>query len=175
MLLSIICEAAVIVILGCMDGKPLSKWKSKISLNATVSIFATIAKSAVLVPVAECISQLKWHYFESTHTLNDLEVFDRSSRGPMGSLDFLWDIGYKSPLASLGAFIVFTALAIDPFTQQILSFPAQNVTIDNGKASFQIANSYMTAKEHSISKYILFFPSPFVKALDDNVLWTKST
>lgn len=159
MLLSIACEVAIITVLACMNHKPLSRWKSKVSLNATISIFSTIAKSAMLVPVAECISQLKWTHFETRRRLNDLEVFDKSSRGPLGSLDFLQAIGFRSPLASLGALIVFVALAIDPFTQQILSFPIIDVQLDNGRAAFNICDSYMSARRSSLSKWTTFATS----------------
>lgn len=160
MLLSITCEAAIIIILVTMDGKPLSRWTSKVSLNATISIFSTIAKSAMLVPVAECISQLKWSHLVKQRKLKDLEAFDKSSRGPLGSLDFLRAVGYKSPLASLGAVIVFIALAIDPATQQILSFPIRNVEIDSGGASVLFADSYISSTEFNLGEYLTSSLSP---------------
>jgi hypothetical protein len=142
MSLSIICECVVIWLLIYMDKSPLSKWNGPISFNAMISIFAVIAKSAVLVPVAECISQLKWHHFETARALKDMDVFDRSSRGPLGSLELLRVINFKSPVASLGAIIIFATLAFDPFTQQIVSFPLRSVPQGNETATFQISHTY---------------------------------
>jgi hypothetical protein len=122
-ILALTCQVAIFLLLIHMDKTPVSRWKVPISMNAVIAVFSTISKSALLVPVAACLSQLKWHYFEKTRTLRDMEVFDRSSRGPLGSLELLFYINLKAPIASVGAIIVFLSLAIDPVTQQILSFP----------------------------------------------------
>ncbi len=92
--------------------------------------------------VTACLSQLKWHHFERAHILNDLDTFDRSSRGPWGALELLLQINAKAPLASLGAVIIVCALAIDPFTQQILAYPVKSVVSGNNTALFPISTSY---------------------------------
>ena len=57
----------ILAILFTMDGKPMRDWKLPIQPNSLIAVSSTIAKSALLVPLAECIGQLKWIYF---HTPN---------------------------------------------------------------------------------------------------------
>jgi hypothetical protein len=143
------CQGAVVIILIHMNDKPLTEWKGKVSLNALISVFATISKSALLVPVASCVSQLKWRHFESrARALKEMDVFDRSSRGPLGALELLVRINLRAPVASIGAAIVLLALAIDPFTQQILEFPVRDIPAGAGNISataqptFQVSSTY---------------------------------
>jgi len=42
-----------------------------------------------MTPVAECISQLKWNWFEKERPLADFETFDKASRGVLGSIYLL--------------------------------------------------------------------------------------
>jgi hypothetical protein len=64
----------------------LSTWKMSIALNSLISLFSTLAKSALLLSVASCISHFKWHYFANKpHALSDLQIFDDASRGRVGS------------------------------------------------------------------------------------------
>jgi hypothetical protein len=132
-----------------MNGKPMTLWKSRISLNAIVSVFATISKSALLVPVTACVSQLKWLHFENkARFLEEMDTFDRSSRGPLGALELIAKINLRAPAASIGAVIILLALAIDPFTQQILEFPVRTIPNSLGnssagvQAAFQVSNVY---------------------------------
>jgi len=132
-----------------MNEKPLTQWKSKISLNAIISVFATISKSALLVPVTASVSQLKWLHFEQkAHILEEMDTFDRSSRGPLGALELLIRVNLRAPAASIGAVIILLALAIDPFTQQILEFPVRTIptSLGNGgagvQAAFDVSNVY---------------------------------
>lgn len=62
---SILCTVAIVVILYNVDGKPLSKWTVPISLNVVISILSTAGKAGLILPVAECISQLKWIHLQS--------------------------------------------------------------------------------------------------------------
>ena len=56
----------------------------------------TVAKAALLLPVAECISQLKWIYFqEQARTLEHIDLFDRASRGPFGALQLFWGLNHR--------------------------------------------------------------------------------
>ncbi|KAL1624687.1 hypothetical protein SLS56_007750 [Neofusicoccum ribis] len=55
--------------------------------HALISVFAAFAKSALILPLTECISQYKWLYFSrNQQRLQDLQTFDDASRGPLGSL-----------------------------------------------------------------------------------------
>lgn len=113
-----------------------------IAPNTAVSVFATLSKSSLLLPVAECLSQLKWLHFKSSHRLGELELFDKASRGPLGALQFLWNINVGALIGSMGAMIAIAALAVDPFAQQVIKFQARNVSLGNDTASFGISLIY---------------------------------
>lgn len=96
----------------------------------------------MLYPVAEGISQLKWIFFQrNAYTLSYLEIFDYASRGPLGALNSLWRLKFQAMLASVGAIATVLAIAIDPFTQQILSYPTVPVNATNATTSLGSAKS----------------------------------
>jgi hypothetical protein len=72
------------------NGKPVSLWKSRVSLNAIVAILSQMAQSMLLVSIASSISQLKWRWIYTTRPLTDLDLLDRASRGPEGSIVLLF-------------------------------------------------------------------------------------
>jgi hypothetical protein len=108
--------AAMFILLAVRDGKPLVKWGGFLTVNVLIAILTAIFKSALLFPVAEALSELKWMWFQEPHRLSDMEDYDLASRGPEGSLKFLlkrhWDF-----LAILGAVVTLLGIGIDPFTQ----------------------------------------------------------
>ncbi|KAF2735308.1 hypothetical protein EJ04DRAFT_404139, partial [Polyplosphaeria fusca] len=56
------------------------------------AIFATLSQltqSALLVPTASCVGQLKWSWFQRERRAADLDRFDLASRGPWGSIKLL--------------------------------------------------------------------------------------
>ena len=78
---------AIVIILRVYDQKRLPQWPLSITINTAISLFATISQMAMLVPVTESISQLKWIWFtKRAQRLSDLDAFDQASRGPWGSL-----------------------------------------------------------------------------------------
>ena len=64
---SILCVVAIVVILSRIDGRLLSSWTIAVSPNAVIAVLSTAAKAAMLLPVAESISQLKWLYLQGLH------------------------------------------------------------------------------------------------------------
>ena len=55
-----------------------------------IAIFAGFAKSALLVPTAEALGQLKWDWYQSKpKKMLDFEILDSASRGPLGSMMLL--------------------------------------------------------------------------------------
>ncbi|KAF9457693.1 hypothetical protein BDZ94DRAFT_1124744, partial [Collybia nuda] len=83
--LSAACVTAITIVLHTYDGQPIPQWSSGITLNAMVSIFTSIAKAALLFPVAESISQLKWIWFTNEFKKpQDFETFDNASKGVWG-------------------------------------------------------------------------------------------
>ena len=123
---SLACFAAVVIVLITFQNKPLSSWHfiSSISLNTVIAILSTLSRTALLVPVTSCISQLKWiHLVSSPRPLREFQVFDDASRGPWGALELIWRLHVKTKLASWGSLIIILTLAMGPFTQQLLSYP----------------------------------------------------
>lgn len=152
--LSIGCMAAIIVVLITTDGKSLSEWHMSISPNTVVSIFSTFVKSSMLLVMTECISQLKWIYFQQkSHSVAELELFDFASRGPLGSLKLLWHINWRAVLSSSCAILILLALAMDPFAQQILQYSTQDVLTRNGTASLQFARHWRFVETDQTSSH----------------------
>jgi hypothetical protein len=120
-----------------MQDKSLSSWHSIVSTNAVISTLATISKSSLMLAVAACISQLKWHYFESaSHSLRNIQVFDDTSRGPLGALELVTRLSPREIFSRRSGGVGWTfwasiltilAMALDPFAQQVLSFPLRTV------------------------------------------------
>lgn len=143
--LSIGCIVAIVALLPRLDNKPLARWNFIMAPNTLISTFITVAKTSMLLAVAEGMSQLKWLYFqEDTRSLARLETFNDASRGPWGSLRFLMSRkGTKSVfLASLGAMIVFIALAMEPMAQQIVGFETRDVPVFGSHGEIPIAYGY---------------------------------
>lgn len=143
LLLSIGCIGAVAAVLATSDGEPLSQWHMPIQPNALISVFTTIAKAALIYPVAECISQFKWLYFgQDARRTIDLQRFDDASRGPWGSFCFLLHCGDKAILVTIGCIITILAMAIDPFAQQIITYPTRIVITNAPLALTRRAQGY---------------------------------
>jgi hypothetical protein len=80
----------IAIVLWKQDGKAMPNWKLGITINAFISIFSGFAKSALLLPTAEALGQLKWDWFRrSEKKMLDFEVMDSASRGPWGSMVML--------------------------------------------------------------------------------------
>jgi hypothetical protein len=123
--------AAVVIVLSQVNGLSLASWSFPIQPNSLVSVFITLSKSALMAAVGGVISQSKWMQFSKPTPIIQLWKFDDASRGPWGSLDLLLDLrkGFKltNVLAVLGALLTIIALALDPFTQQIIAYPSRLV------------------------------------------------
>lgn len=141
---------AIIITLNIHNGRPLPDWPFGITLNALISIFATIGEMAMMRPVTECISQLKWLWFRKRRPLNEFEAFDEASRGRLGSLRLAWKLRGMH-LASLGAAITVIGLAFGPFTQQVLSYPSKSIAI--GVTTTPQVLAYLSVS-------LVFFKSP---------------
>ncbi|KAI4943220.1 hypothetical protein J4E91_009660 [Alternaria rosae] len=126
-LISAVCMGAIIAVLVVLKDKPSSKWPFNsigLTLNAFVSVLSRIAGAALLLPVAEALGQLKWSWFirGDSKKMWDFEMFDNASRGPWGAFLLLIHTKGKT-IAALGALVTIFALALDPFFQQVVSFP----------------------------------------------------
>ncbi|OQE16488.1 hypothetical protein PENFLA_c027G03776 [Penicillium flavigenum] len=148
-ILSVVYLALLIGFLGYVDGKAYLSWQYSISPNAVISVIATFAKAAMLVLVSACLGQLKWQEgLDRTPTpLYNFHLLDEASRGPWGSLKIFWHL--RSFLAWAGAGLIVLAVAIDPFTQQILAFPSRQVQVLNETAYVFKAQEFHTKWERS--------------------------
>lgn len=64
---------------------------SSLTLNTVVAIIVAASRAALLLPVAACVSQLKWQWMASKdRNLVDMATFDSASRGIMGGFALLW-------------------------------------------------------------------------------------
>jgi hypothetical protein len=143
--LSLAFMMAVVGVLLAIHGKPLADWGLPIRPNSLISVFVTLSKASMLLTIEACISQLKWLHFEQApHLLDELQTFDSASRGPLGSLLLIWKMRGRAIVASTGAFITIVALAVDPFAQQIISYPSVPTSIGNLPSSLQATQIYDT-------------------------------
>ncbi|KAI1473816.1 hypothetical protein F4774DRAFT_402981 [Daldinia eschscholtzii] len=141
--LSLASIAAVIVVLSVENHKPLDQWAWRIGPTAVVSFIAAIAKSSMLVAIAEVLSQLKWqHFYGQTHPLIDLEIFDGASRGPLGAFELLRRKNIRTLLASLASIVIIISLLIDPFIQLVFEFPAISKPDPTAKAALNQTEVY---------------------------------
>lgn len=145
--MSIGCLLANVGILHSIDGKPLAIHKIfdiSITPNTLISIFSTISSFLMVFAVGDCLGQLKWTYFlQRPHRLKDLQIFDDASRGPVGSVVFLFKLNVKAFIASIGALITVAALANDPFTQALLQYPNDNIPLTNESARIPRTIQYL--------------------------------
>jgi hypothetical protein len=121
----------IVAILCSMDGKPMRLWTLPIQPNSLVAVFSTITKSALLVPIAESIGQLKWDYFSKPRAVQHMQTFDQASRGPWGALVFLWKTRGTAILATFGSLITVLMLAFEPFTQQVIELHSRETVLYN--------------------------------------------
>lgn len=167
---AIICLGAIAIILLYISDKAVSSWPLPIEPNALIGIFSTLAKAALMTAVPACVSQLKWiHFAEVSKSLNDLQTFDEASRGPLGSLLLIFALisrkgkSSASRLVSLGCIITVMALAVEPFTQQIISYRQRMVVAEKEgergeTATLAVANAYDRGGDWKIPMVTKYLP-----------------
>ncbi|QDS72551.1 hypothetical protein FKW77_000488 [Venturia effusa] len=142
----LVCMVIITVVLLRYNGKPDPKWRIGLSIGSFISIFSGFAKSALLLPTAEALGQLKWSWFRhNERAIIDFERLDSASRGPMGSLVLLVRTR-KVTLATIGAAVVLLSLPLDGFFQRILSYPVMRV-LDPSNATISRAIGYHTLSQ----------------------------
>ncbi|KAI9721633.1 MAG: hypothetical protein M1828_005124, partial [Chrysothrix sp. TS-e1954] len=75
---------AVIGLLSYWDDKPFNSWTFGISLNAMISVLASLTYLFLLVPVSSSIAQLKWNHFSQPRPLYDFSLIDQASKSTFG-------------------------------------------------------------------------------------------
>ena len=112
--------AAMMAVVGTVlpyQDQPLPQWPYNVSINTLISILAAITKAAMLLVIAEGLSQLKWTWFRRTRPLQDMARYDMASRGPWRSFRFLLSSRGGDLITSVGAVVTVASIAIDPFAQ----------------------------------------------------------
>jgi hypothetical protein len=159
--LSMLSMLLIIVVLVKINNRPLQTWRLPIQPNSLIAIFTTAGKTAMMVPAAACIAQLKWrHFHRRARRLNHLQLFDDASRGPWGSIMMIYGIRSQALLASAFAVITLVALGIEPSAQQILAFPQKLTTLNNvsaeiGKADFYNSKAFTPSSSDIMDPFSL--------------------
>jgi len=73
-LIALLSLVIIIIVLAVFNGQPLANWHSGLTPNTLISIASQIARSAVSVPVAASISQLKWIWYSRSRPVADILV-----------------------------------------------------------------------------------------------------
>ncbi|KAI2776395.1 hypothetical protein F4815DRAFT_484627 [Daldinia loculata] len=137
--------AATYSILSHFDGHEVPEWPFSINLNTLIALISTVMRAAMLVGVAEVISQTKWTWFSRPRPLSHLQYFDEASRSIFGSLSLLF-VAPGSMLGMIGALITILSLGIGPFTQQTVKSVACLRTHPEVNASLPVAQ-YLPGNE----------------------------
>lgn len=139
---SITCLTVMLVLLIVYRDKPMIESSTGLTFDAIISVSITAAKAAMLSAVASVMDQLKWDWFRNRKSqLHTFEVFDGASRGGLwGAVSFLRDIRCRST-AAIGAVVILLSLAIDPFAQQLLTYPLRLTFEDFPNARLSFATS----------------------------------
>lgn len=143
MTLSLVSAALLIPVLVRVDGLPVEDWSYAILPNTILSILTNITKTAIMVPIAACLSQMKWdHFHYRANSLDHLQLYDDASRGPWGS--FILLVTGRAKVISAWAFAIVTlvALGIDPSTQQTIETRTKRVEMKNVTALVGLAQNY---------------------------------
>lgn len=133
----------VLILLLHIDNQSLDSWLLQIRPNSFIGVLPTVGKASMMVPIAACLSQLKWrHYLRRPDRLHSFQLFDDASRGPWGSMAMLFNMQRRALLACSLALVTLAALGIDPSAQQILDFPMRETELRNATARLGRADNY---------------------------------
>jgi hypothetical protein len=153
-LVSVVCMSLIAAILFYMDGKPTQMWKLPIQPNSLVAVFSTVAKSALLVPIAESIGQLKWDFFRRSRSIIHMQTLDEASRGPWGAIILLWKTRGTSLLAAFGSIITILLLTFEPFTQQVIDFNSQRAILTNNSGFVSTTNTFTEETRQDLTQWL---------------------
>ncbi|KAK4201795.1 hypothetical protein QBC40DRAFT_222657 [Triangularia verruculosa] len=143
--ISLVCLALVIAVFKIHEGQPLSEWPMAISLNALVGFLVAIAQAALVVPLGEGLSQLKWNSFaRGEKDIRDYGVFEDAKRSPIGGVKLLLKRKGRVLGMSAAALLV-TAFLLSPLTQAAITYPfhdAPSGTAIGGTATVPRSEAY---------------------------------
>lgn len=115
------------------QGKPLPQWPFRISVNTLLAIYGTVMKITIVYVAGSCVAQLQWSWFSSERPLIDLSRLADLSHGDIpGAFRWLWSNHIRQPLITIGAVVVISSVALEPFIQQLTSYVDCSVPLENG-------------------------------------------
>ena len=173
MIFSLVCFCAIAILLRVYENKPVPLLPHGLTLNAMVSVLATGSKSALLFSVASNIGQWKWIWYreQKMRKLSDLQVFDDASRGPLGAIQLLLE-KTRTSIGLLGAAIVLLALVYDPFVQQVLAYPVEEIFVPSNLTWTLQAQVYPSSGPSYISNVDM---AQMLSVSLHSALWPAST
>ncbi|KAK3935004.1 hypothetical protein QBC46DRAFT_358576 [Diplogelasinospora grovesii] len=147
---SAVLVGSMAALLAVYDGKPIFSWHG-VNLNAIVSILSTASKATVIYTVAEATGQWKWILFgQRQRRLMDFEHIDAASRGPMGSFFLLLNPRFRGgAILRFGVLISLLAVAIDPFSQQLIQYKQGTVSLADDTVTIPLCRRYSKGSEYS--------------------------
>jgi hypothetical protein len=129
--------AGLVAILIYVHDQTLSRWTSRwrfVSINGGVAICGTICKIGLGVAVGSCLGQMKWMYFrKQSRPLDHFGLFDTAFDRPWTAMKALAKVRWA--LMYFALVISFTALAFDPFLQQIANIDMKEQLVIGDKSA----------------------------------------
>ena len=121
------------------QNEPLPAWPRYITLGALLSTYSVILRLAATFLLAEGLAGLKWRWFNQSDgaPLRDLELHDKATRGPIGSLQLLWRLPWPRTWQWVGCVLMVVALAIGPLTQLVLHYEECPVLVEGAAGKRQ--------------------------------------
>ncbi|CAP69497.1 uncharacterized protein PODANS_1_11590 [Podospora anserina S mat+] len=121
--ISLVCLALTIAVFKIHEGQSLSEWPMAISLNTLVGFLVAIAQAALVVPLGEGLSQLKWNSFaRGEKDIRDYGVFEDARRTPIGGIKLMLKRKGRA-LGMSAAALLATAFLLSPLTQAAITYP----------------------------------------------------
>ncbi|KAI0966707.1 hypothetical protein F4678DRAFT_271884 [Xylaria arbuscula] len=139
---SLIGFSLLVLLLLTFSGRPLSAWPLQIiSINGCIAGLTTLIKGSLLILIVDSISQSKWTWFSAERSLGDLEFIDDASRGPWGSLVWLFKHPFRPGLVHFSAILIILATGLEVVSQQLITIESRNAVDGNQKAHIPWASS----------------------------------
>ncbi|PVH71289.1 hypothetical protein DL98DRAFT_107098 [Cadophora sp. DSE1049] len=115
----------------------------------------TVAMAALVVPVSSSLGQLRWIRADRSTKLSELDIIDRATRDPWGSLCMLCrrDGGV---IGMIGAFVAALSLAAAPFAQQSILISTESSSEVTGDAILYFCQSDDEAEGYGYGQLIQF-------------------
>lgn len=145
-IVSMACLGVIVVVLKMFENVSITKWSLPITINSMLAVSTAFMKACLVFPVAESIGQTKWFRFSSdVRSMSELVHFDLATRGPWGCVTLLFGQLFRptrSYFATLGAIITIAAVALDPFSQSLISLYRCEQPLLSGTALIPRINVY---------------------------------